>query len=130
MERSDPDFDALVAHYRPYVAAYVRRRVHVNAADDVVAETFATAWRRRDDVPDDALPWLYATARNVIGTRYRSDARWSLLADRLKAVPTESAPDAAVQITERAALVEALATLPDSDRELVLAGDLGRPRGP
>ncbi|MFN3217420.1 MAG: RNA polymerase sigma factor [Acidimicrobiales bacterium] len=120
MERSDPDFVRLVAHYRPHVDAYVRRRIHHDAADDVVAETFATAWRRRDDLPDDGLPWLYATARYVVGTRYRSDTRWALLAERLTAVPSEPTPDAAVQITERDALVTALATLSDEDRELVL----------
>lgn len=120
MERSDPDFDRLVAHYRPHVDAYVRRRIHHDAADDVVAETFATAWRRRDDLPDDGLPWLYATARNVVGTRYRSDTRWALLAERLTAVPSEPTPDATDQITQRDALVTALATLSDEDRELVL----------
>lgn len=120
MDRSDHDFDRLVAHYRPHVDAYVRRRIHHDAADDVVSETFATAWRRRDTLPDDALPWLYATARNVVGTRYRSDTRWVLLAERMTAVPTEPVPDAAHQVTERAALVAALATLHDDDRELVL----------
>src|SRR3954454_9333069 len=51
------------AHYSA-VRAYAWRRDPSNA-DDVVAETFLVAWRRLDDVPADALPWLIGVARNV-----------------------------------------------------------------
>jgi DNA-directed RNA polymerase specialized sigma24 family protein len=36
-------------------------------ADDVVAETFVVAWRRRADIPaDGAGLWLFGVARNVL----------------------------------------------------------------
>lgn len=42
---------------------YARRRVGEDA-DDVVAETLTVAWRRLDDVPADAVPWLGSKVRN------------------------------------------------------------------
>jgi RNA polymerase sigma-70 factor, ECF subfamily len=48
------------------VAAYARRRGSGDA-DAVAAEVMTIAWRRLADVPsDDARPWLYATARNLV----------------------------------------------------------------
>ena len=38
------------------------------AVDDIVSETFLVVWRRLDDVPEPALPWLLIVARNVVGT--------------------------------------------------------------
>ena len=48
------------------VTAYARRRGSRDA-DGIAAEAMTIAWRRLDDVPaDDPLPWLYATARNLV----------------------------------------------------------------
>jgi len=48
------------------VTAYARRRGSRDA-DGIAAETMSIAWRRLCDVPRDApLPWLYATARNLL----------------------------------------------------------------
>src|SRR3954466_2908288 len=41
-------------------------------ADAVAAEAMTIAWRRLADVPgDDARPWLYATARNIVRAEFR-----------------------------------------------------------
>jgi RNA polymerase sigma-70 factor, ECF subfamily len=53
------------AHYGA-VYAYGARRVGPDAADEIAAETFLVAWRRFDDLPTEALPWLYGVARNVV----------------------------------------------------------------
>ena len=61
MASPDP-FDALFNSTYPQVVAYVRRRiVNVQDADDVVAEIYATAWRRRDQLNSIHTPlaWLY-----------------------------------------------------------------------
>jgi len=54
---------------RGRVVAYVLRRTtnHEDAAD-VVAETFAIAWRRLDDIPrgEREVAWLFAVARKVM----------------------------------------------------------------
>ena len=48
------------------VTAYARRRGSRDA-DGIAAEAMTIAWRRLADVPaDDPLPWLYATARNLV----------------------------------------------------------------
>jgi RNA polymerase sigma factor (sigma-70 family) len=101
-------FERCYAAYYRQIAAYARRRVPERDADDVVAQVFATAWRRFDQVPpapQDRL-WLFAVARNVVGDHDRSSRRRSRLWFRLAqdAVTSATAPD-----------------LPDPRREPVLA---------
>lgn len=56
--------------------AYARLRVGADAAEDVVAETFAVAWRRWDQVPvDEPRAWLLAVARRVIANHHRTGRR-------------------------------------------------------
>lgn len=52
-------------HYEP-VYRFVRRRTHDDQVADIVIETFAIAWKRFDTIDDDALPWLYTVARNLL----------------------------------------------------------------
>lgn len=63
---SDPDaawFTGIVREYSTALVRYFARRGPRQDAEDLAAEVFATAWRRRDDVPREAvLPWLYRTA--------------------------------------------------------------------
>src|SRR4051812_37703281 len=61
--------------YAPRVYAYAVRHCGPNEADDVLAETFAIAWRRLDNVPDPAIGWLIVAARNVISAGRRSTHR-------------------------------------------------------
>src|SRR3954454_8974481 len=57
------------------LTAYARR-CGSRDADAVAAETMAIAWRRLADIPqDDPLPWLYATARNLLLAEARRRAR-------------------------------------------------------
>ena len=57
-------FEILFRTHYGAIHAYARRRLP-ERADDIVADTFFVAWRRLDDVPRDALPWLYGVARRV-----------------------------------------------------------------
>ena len=66
-------WETLYASHAAQVFAYASRRVGVDDAADVVADTFLVAWRRLGDVPDDALPWLYAAARNVVNNARRAE---------------------------------------------------------
>jgi DNA-directed RNA polymerase specialized sigma24 family protein len=53
---------ALFRQHAVDVRSYASRRVGPDDAQEIVAETFLVAWRRIDDVPDPALPWLYQVA--------------------------------------------------------------------
>jgi GDPmannose 4,6-dehydratase len=82
---SSSAFEIFYARQRATIEAYVRRRVAVVDVDDVVAQVFAIAWRRFDDVPtppEDRL-WLFGVGRRVIGDYRRSEARRQRLNLRL-----------------------------------------------
>jgi RNA polymerase sigma factor (sigma-70 family) len=106
------------------VARYAARRVPVDDVNDVLSETFLTAWRRLDAVPEDAVPWLFATARRHIANRNRSTRRRQALGNRLITVQAfeELEPDAEQdEIDEN--LIAAIRRLPPGEREaLMLVG--------
>jgi RNA polymerase sigma factor (sigma-70 family) len=104
------------------VLAYSHRHVGPTAAQDVVSEVFLVAWRRIDEVPSDALPWLLVVARNPIGNRRRGFARQQRLTDELTSLERSStASSGADEIAlERRAMLAALAELSAVEREAVL----------
>lgn len=108
--------------YTP-LTAYARRRISDSGeADDVVAEVYTTAWRRRDHLPPDAphLPWLYGIAANVVRNHHRARGRQLRLVDKLSAQPDPS-PDLAADPADRAGadLRHALSTLSPDDQEIL-----------
>ena len=65
-------FEGVFREHAPAVHRYFVRRTHVGEVDDLTAETFVVAWRRRADVPDGAeLPWLYRTAGYLLANHHR-----------------------------------------------------------
>ena len=68
---------------------FVRRRVtSADDADDITAEVFTVAWRRRAEWPPPAERrlWLFGVARNVLKTHQRSIYRQDRLTQRLIAL--------------------------------------------
>jgi DNA-directed RNA polymerase specialized sigma24 family protein len=61
------------------VQAYAMRHTDADTAQDVLSETFLVAWRRLDDVPENALPWLLVVARNIVRNLNRTRVRARLL---------------------------------------------------
>ena len=112
-------FTGLYDEFRSRVYGYATSRAGRQLADEVVSEVFLVAWRRLDELPDDPLPWLLVTARNIIGSEFRAAARQESLAAELRSWVTEASTDIADEVTERHAVLRALATLPESDRELL-----------
>jgi RNA polymerase sigma-70 factor, ECF subfamily len=110
------------AYYRP-VAAYARRRLQPQDADDAVAEIFLVAWRRLDDVPpgDLTLPWLYGVARRVVSEDRRSGQRRDRLMTRLSGLrPAYDETSMGMEGMEDHMVVQlALARLRPRDRELI-----------
>jgi RNA polymerase sigma-70 factor (ECF subfamily) len=110
-------FDALWRAHLARVLAYARRRAHEERARDAVAETFTVAWRRLDQVPDDALPWLLGVCAKVLSNQRRGDARRRRLLDRLRGLAPEALPDTAERSAEAEAIRHAFLGLPRRDRE-------------
>jgi RNA polymerase sigma-70 factor (ECF subfamily) len=105
---------------RQRVWAYAVSRAGRQVADEVVSETFAIAWRRLDDVPEPALPWLLGVARNILRDNVRTEARRDALAAELRTWTESDAVDVAEQVTERMGVLRALAALPEDDREVLI----------
>lgn len=110
-ERFERLFDQ---HYRA-VSAYALRRAVPGDADDVVAETFLVVWRRLEDVPAEARPWLLGVARRVLANQRRAAGRRAALTARIG----DAAPEAAEPPAARPTL-RALALLSEGDREVLL----------
>ncbi len=119
-ERFGATFDSTY----PALVAYARRRVPAADVDDVVADTFTTAWRRWDTLDDDRapLPWLYGIAANVIRNRRRSNDRHLRLVDTIgaqPAAPSHDPADVASRADDGAVVRAALASLSDEDQEVL-----------
>jgi len=95
-------------------------------ADDAVADTFLTAWRKIDDVPggSEALPWLYTVAYRAVGHQYRTSRRHHKLREKLSAVGiTDMADDSAELVVmghQSRHVMNALSKLRPADQELLL----------
>jgi RNA polymerase sigma-70 factor, ECF subfamily len=113
-------FAALFRRHHAAVRRYVTRRAWPDAVDDVVAETFATAWRRFEEIPADPLPWLFTTARNCLANHRRSALRGAALIERLRAQPAPAGADERVRRAQRESILRALGSLGELERELVL----------
>lgn len=116
----DDHFRALFERTYPQVVAYARRRTpSVAEADDVVAEVYATAWRKAHDLEsiETPLAWLYGIGLNVIRNRRRAAERHLRLVGAVQssaeAAPPPGDPADAVVIRQ------ALDSLPDDDAELL-----------
>jgi RNA polymerase sigma factor (sigma-70 family) len=111
--------DFFAAQFQSVWYFAVRRTRSAVEADDIAAETFAVAWRRRTDIPRDGgdRMWIFGVARNVLANHRRGADRRDRLRDRMAAVH-ESPP--AEHEAGDPAVWQALAALPEPDRDLLL----------
>ena len=124
-DRGGPEHDRFKAMYDehyPAVLRYAARRVGTEAARDVAAETFLTAWRRFDHVPpQQSLPWLYATARKCLANELRRRDRREQLHSRIRAEVLRGQDVAGTEpgerVADRLAVLAALASLRPNDQE-------------
>lgn len=110
-------FEALFAEHAQAVRAYALRRIDSSTADDIVSEVFVVAFRRLDEIPDEPLPWLLATARRVLANHRRAAGRREALTVQLAALHASVWRDEGVGEPE---LLGALARLSERDREVLL----------
>jgi RNA polymerase sigma factor (sigma-70 family) len=122
--RGRPDaFVEVAQRHEAAVHAFLARRAGRQAADDLLGEVWLRAFAARggyDLTRADARPWLYGIARNVLR------AHWSARPDR-GGVPVPQSVDPWDEVVDRLdsavavrALVSALQTLPEPERDVLL----------
>lgn len=80
------DFEAAFAEHFPPVYRFIARRVGPALAEDLAAETFATAYRRRarfDPGRASLRSWLYGIAANLVRNHWRAEQHLLALDARL-----------------------------------------------
>jgi RNA polymerase sigma-70 factor (ECF subfamily) len=138
--RDEPEaFAALFDRHADAVHRYVARRLGGEVADDLVAETFTTAFQQRHrydparGAGTDARPWLLGMATNLVGRHRRAEARRFRAMARVPALADHDEPladraaDRVVARAVRRELAAALAALPARHRDVLLLvawGDL------
>jgi RNA polymerase sigma factor (sigma-70 family) len=135
LERSVADpasFAGLFDRHHGELYRYLRRRVGPSLAADIAAETFLTAFARRDRYRPDGQsvrPWLYGIAHNLLRNHSRSERRQWLAYARHGEVPDvdQSAADAFGNADSRADAAAAaarigpvMAGLAPADRDVLL----------
>lgn len=120
--RDEAWFTQLFRAHSTQIRGYAMRR-SPESADDVVSRVFTTAWRRREQVPDPPLPWLYGVASRELHHVYRTEQRVVRLTERVSGateLATQDGTDDVVSaISARGPVLQALAQLSDQDAELL-----------
>ncbi|MBB4914874.1 RNA polymerase sigma factor [Streptosporangium saharense] len=127
--RQEPEvFAEIFRRHAPEIKRFVIRRLGLDDAEDVVAETFLTAFRQRgryDLARHSALPWLYGIATNLVGRHKRTEARQLNLLARTGVDPvtepftSRSDERLSAQAVQRN-LAAALVALPAGHRDVLL----------
>ena len=139
MERAQPtegdggiaspgDFEAAFQAYFPPVYRFIARRVGPALAEDLAAETFATAYRRRsafDPGQGSLRSWLYGIAANLVRNHWRAEQH--LLALDARLVPEVDLSGSAEAVDQRVTasmlaprLAAGLAQLTGDQRDVLL----------
>jgi len=126
--RSPECFGAIFDRHAPAIYRYIARRLGPDTADDLLAETFLVAFRRRgryDSAHPDARPWLYGIATRLVSRHRRDETRFFRAIARTGTDPVSEALEG--QIVDRVAaqaahkeLAAALARLSQAQRDVLL----------
>jgi RNA polymerase sigma factor (sigma-70 family) len=126
---ADPqDFEAAFREHFPPVYRFISRRVGPAIAEDLAAETFATAYRRRalfEPARGSLRSWLYGIATNLVRNHWRAEQH--LLALDARLVPEIDPPDSSDAADQRVTaallaprLAAALGLLTREQRDVLL----------
>ena len=114
-------FTSLYHDNHRILLAYARRRVDTQTADEVVADTFLVAWRRREAIPEGReRPWLFGVARNTIRTAQRSTYRREALNGKLRRTLELPSVCDTEGCGRAEAMLPALRSLRENDREVLM----------
>jgi RNA polymerase sigma-70 factor (ECF subfamily) len=118
-------FRSLFERHAATIRGFVRARADTNDVDDVLADTFATAWVRRnsfDTSRENALPWLLGIATKLVQKLRRE--RFGHQADPLLNDDRSDSAELGVREVDPG-LHAALATLGEGEREILLLVAIG-----
>ncbi|GMA32511.1 RNA polymerase sigma factor [Litorihabitans aurantiacus] len=119
--QTDAWFTGVVREHSRALVRYFARRAPRQDADDLAADVLVTAWRRRTDVPREAvLPWLYATAGYTLANyrRKRTDLPVEEVPERPSAARVGTDPElSAIFDAEVRGALEAVS---ERDRQILL----------
>jgi RNA polymerase sigma factor (sigma-70 family) len=129
----DPDaFREIFDRHASAVHAYARRRIGMTAGEEILAQTFLTAFEKRarfDLSYESARPWLLGIATNIIRHHLREEREHlRALGKMFRERPEEPVDDVARLDAQRMKprLIAALLALSDDDRETFLLLALGQ----
>lgn len=106
------EYNEFFARHYPRLLSFIRRRVNdTHIAEDICSECFLLAWKALDRECAHSPGWLYAAAKNLIGTEYRRQLREHGLMLKLADIEHFSAPD-----SETAEIAIALTCLESNER--------------
>ncbi|MFJ6985484.1 MULTISPECIES: RNA polymerase sigma factor [unclassified Streptomyces] len=122
-------FGELYNRHAAAIHRYVARRLGADAADDITADTFLSAFRARsryDLTRPNAQPWLYGIAANLVGKQRRAEVRALRALSRTGHDPvadgwtTDRSDSRVTAQAAQASLARALADLSPGDRHVLL----------
>jgi DNA-directed RNA polymerase specialized sigma24 family protein len=122
VDEKETRFTHLYETYYRNVFGYVVLRVAPQAAEDVTGEVFTIAWRKIDEIPERALPWLLGVARNLARQSHGAAGQARGLIDRIVGLTTDAdlhAWDAADHVIARDQALTALRALSPKEAEAV-----------
>jgi RNA polymerase sigma factor (sigma-70 family) len=126
---ADPaGFAMLFDRHATAIRDYLARRVGPQPAEDLTGETFLIAFSRRGDYDlahQNALPWLYGIASNLVRQRRRTEVRQlrALARTGVDDILADHAESVSAKVTAQAstrALAGALARLTAGERDVLL----------
>ncbi|MGI5486609.1 RNA polymerase sigma factor [Microtetraspora malaysiensis] len=137
LSRRRPErFGEIYDRYVSEIHAYLGRRLDRQAADDLTAEVFLAAFRKRetfDPERGEVRPWLYGIATNLISSHRRTETR-RLAALQRSATAHDGGAERSHEervvtridaASAQGRLAAELRALPDGDRDVLLLSALG-----
>ncbi|MEV0161979.1 RNA polymerase sigma factor [Nonomuraea fuscirosea] len=136
LSRRTPErFGEIYDRYVSEIYAYLGRRLDRQAADDLTAEVFLAAFRKRETFDPGrgrVRPWLYGFASNVIAVHRRAEARRLAALQRSAGTDDDREHGHEDRVVTRVdagsaqgRLAAGLRALPDGDRDVLLLSALG-----
>jgi RNA polymerase sigma factor (sigma-70 family) len=122
--RGHPDaFVEVVQRHQVAVHGFLARRAGRQAADDLLGEVWVRAFAARDRYDSryqDARPWLYGIARNVLRAHWREHGSVDCAAPEAVADPWDDVVHQLDSAERARAVASAIRALPATEREVLL----------